>query len=268
MMLSLDHGVRLHYDDFGAGEPVVFVAGSDARGTSWQLYQVPAMVAAGYRVITFDNRGVPLTEAPPGPIHVDDLVADTIGLIEGLGLGPCRLVGTSMGAHVVAELLILRPDLARQAVLMATRGRPDVLSRALAAAEREVHDSGHRLPARYDAVVRAMQNLSPVTLRDDQTVADWLDVFEMSGGASLPGERGHLDVELITDRRPAYARITVPTLVVGFADDLIMPAVRGREVAEVLPRGRYVEIADTGHYGYLERPDEVNRQLLDFFAVD
>ncbi|KPC60524.1 alpha/beta hydrolase, partial [Streptomyces sp. NRRL WC-3753] len=60
--------------------------------------------------------------------------------------------------------------------------------------------------------------------------------------------------------------ITTPCLVVGFADDLILPAHLGREVADAIPGARYVEVADAGHYGYLERPDQVNNALLDFFA--
>ena len=55
-------------------------------------------------------------------------------------------------------------------------------------------------------------------------------------------------------------------LVIGFADDVVMPPHLGAEVADALPNGRYLEIADTGHLGFLERPHAVNSAILGFFA--
>ena len=53
---------------------------------------------------------------------------------------------------------------------------------------------------------------------------------------------------------------------IGFADDVVMPPHLSAEVADAIPNGRYLEIADTGHLGFLERPDTVNSAILDFFA--
>ena len=55
-------------------------------------------------------------------------------------------------------------------------------------------------------------------------------------------------------------------LVIGFADDVVLPPHLGREVAEALPNGRYLEIPDAGHLGFLERPEAVNAAALKFFA--
>jgi len=60
--------------------------------------------------------------------------------------------------------------------------------------------------------------------------------------------------------------ITSTDAVIGFADDLVLPPHLGAEVASAIPNGRYLEIADTGHLGFLERPDAVNAAILDFFA--
>ena len=267
-MPALEIGdVTIHYDETGHGDPVVLVPGTGARGRSWSLHQVPALVAAGYRAITVDNRGVGLS-GPAGPgLRVADLVADTAAVIERVAAGPCRLIGSSMGAQIVQELLVARPELGRQAVLMASRARPDALSLAVAAAERSLYDSGAALPAEYDAINRALRNLSPATLRDDVAVRDWLDVFEFSAAdLTDPGRRAQLDVVLATDRRAAYGRIGVPALVLSFADDLVAPPARGRELAATIPGALYVEIADAGHYGYLEQPEAVNAAILTFFA--
>jgi pimeloyl-ACP methyl ester carboxylesterase len=260
------NGIRLHYQVEGRGDPVVLVMGQGAGRRAWHLHQVPALTAAGYRVVTFDNRGVPPSDECPGGFTIDDLVADTAGLVEHLGLGPCRIVGTSMGAYVVQELMLARPELLRQGVLMATRGRTDTLRAAVAAAERALYDSGSTLPPAYAAWVRAVRNLSPATLEDEQSVQDWLELFEFSPEADGPGVRAQLDITVPDGRLAAYRSIDVPCLVIGFADDVVLPPRLGREVAAAIPSAVYREIKDCGHYGYLERPDDVNRTLLEFFG--
>jgi len=102
------NGIRMHYDSEGTGQPVLMVMGSGSRGRVWDLHQVPALTAAGYRVITFDNRGIPPTDECAEGFTVDDMVADTAALVEHLGIGPCLFVGTSMGAQIVQDLA-LRP---------------------------------------------------------------------------------------------------------------------------------------------------------------
>lgn len=241
------------------------IQGTGGSHNVWHLHQVPALTAAGYRVITFDNRGMPPSSECPEGFTVPDMVGDVVGLVERLGLGPCRVVGTSLGAHVAQELALARPDLLRQVVLMATRGRVDRTRAALTRAECELHDAGVVLPPRYRAVVRALHNLSPRTLADDHAMADWLDLFELAppGGA---GVRAQNELSKMENRLRAYAAIEVPCHVLAFADDLITPASLGREVADAIPGATFEEIADCGHYGYLEDSAAVNKSIIEFFS--
>ncbi|HET9877596.1 MAG TPA: alpha/beta fold hydrolase, partial [Mycobacterium sp.] len=68
------------------------------------------------------------------------------------------------------------------------------------------------------------------------------------------------------NRLPAYRSINQPVLVIGFADDVITPPHLCREVADAMPNGRYLEIPDAGHLGFLEQPQLVNEAALKFFA--
>jgi pimeloyl-ACP methyl ester carboxylesterase len=259
------NGIRLGYEDHGSGPPVVLVTGANSRGRTWTLHQVPALIAAGYRCVTVDNRGVPPTEAGPDPFTVDDMAADVAALIEYLGLAPCRVVGFSLGGIIVQEMLLTHPDLASQAVLIATRGRRDALREMVADAEQDLLDSGVVLPPRYAAVVQAMQYLSPRTLNDDRKVRDWLDVFEFSQDPSI--SRAQRGVDAAADRLEEYRKIGTQCLAVGFGDDLIIPPHLCRELAAHIPDCRYVELDGCGHYGHLEQPQVLNTLLLDFFAT-
>lgn len=257
------NGIQLAYQRTGRGERVLMVMGQAAGGNVWAMYQVPALKKAGYEVITFDNRGIPPSAVPPGDYSLADLVADTAGLIEALDAGPCRLVGTSLGALVAAELAISRPDLVNCCVLMAVRGRADAARRAVLAGEQALARDGIRLPAAYEASVAILQMFSPATINDDAMIEPWFDVHELSAGRrAVAGGQGAID--LAVDRRDALRAVPVPCRVIAFSDDLMCPPHLGAEVAEAIPDCDYVEISSCGHLGYLERPEEVNSAIIEF----
>ncbi|MEV4240711.1 MULTISPECIES: alpha/beta hydrolase [unclassified Nocardia] len=277
MPLATVNGISLNYqvkgdrakgtEGKGAGPLVVMIMGTGSPGRVWELHQVPALVKAGYRVCTFDNRGIkPSYEAAEG-MTIDQLVGDTAGLIELLDEGPALVVGTSMGARVAQELALARPELVRKAVFMAGHGRLDQFQKTLSLGEHELDASGVSLPAKYEAAVTAVMNMSPATMADPNAARDWLDLFEFTGGAVTPGIRAQRRMDHDFDRVQAYRGIKVPCLAIGFADDRMIPPYLSREVAEVIPGARYLEVPDAGHYGYLERPEAVNKILLDFFAA-
>jgi len=257
--------INLAYDDRGSGEPVVFIAGHGGAGRTWHPYQVPTFLAAGYRVITFDNRGIGATENAQG-FTTETMVADTAALIEDLNAAPARIVGMSMGAFIAQELMLARPQLVSAAVLMGTRGRMDRAREFFRDAEAELNDAGVQLPNKYDAKIRLLENFSRKTLNDDAAVADWIAMFSMWPIKSTPGLRCQLDVAPYSNRLPAYRSIATPVLVIGFSDDVLTPPYLGREVADALPNGRYLQIPDAGHLGFFERPEAVNAAVLQFFA--
>jgi pimeloyl-ACP methyl ester carboxylesterase len=257
--------VNLAYDDRGTGDPVLFIAGRGGAGRTWHLYQVPDFQRAGYRTITFDNRGIGATAQATG-FGIEQMVADTAALIEQLKLAPVRIVSVSMGSFIAQELMLARPELVDSAVLMATRGRQDRSREFFRRAEGELADAGVALPPAYDAKVRLLESFSPATLNDDAAVRDWIDMFTMWPNPATPGVRAQLDVVPVQNRLPAYRSITAPVLVIGFADDVVLPPHLSREVADAVPNGQYVEIPHTGHLGFIEKPQVVNAAALEFFA--
>ncbi|KAA0021932.1 alpha/beta fold hydrolase [Antrihabitans cavernicola] len=267
MPVATVNGIALNYQVKGDGPLVVLIMGTGSPGRVWDLHQVPALVAAGYRVCTFDNRGIaPSFESADG-MTLDQLVADTAGLIRLLGTEPAFVAGTSMGARVAQELALRHPELVRKAAFLAGHGRLDQFQKTLSAGESELDASGVKLPPKYDAAVTAVMNLSPATLADPNAARDWLDVFEFSGGPISPGVRAQRKMDRDFNRVDAYRKISVPVLSVGFADDRMIPPYLSKEVADAIPGAVYQEIPDAGHFGYLERPDLVNKALLDFFAA-
>jgi pimeloyl-ACP methyl ester carboxylesterase len=260
-------GVTLSYEVHGSGEPVVLVCGTGQASFTWDLHQVPALTAARYQVVTFDNRGMPPSDSPPPPYDVDDMKGDLVGLIEHLGIGPCRVAGYSLGAFTTQELALSRPDLVRGAALIGTIGRQDTFRRALFESWVDLDQSRIELPVLFETISAAFSLFSPGALDDDENMAQFIQMAVTAPPWRGPGKLGQHQADLSYDGRlEALRAVEVPCLVIGFELDMITPPRLAKEVARSIPACRYVEIAGSGHYGILEKPGEVNSALLNFFS--
>jgi pimeloyl-ACP methyl ester carboxylesterase len=264
------NGVRLAYDVAGDGEPVLLIGGTGMPGALWQLASAPALVAAGYRVITYDARGVGGSDAPPAPYSVADLAADAAGLLTELDALPAFVIGYSLGGFTAEELARSRPELVRAAVLLASAARPTPWSRRKVAAERDLYRAGP-VPPTHTLVETLAMALSPSVLRDDDvTVEGWASFLEAQPPWADPGRIGQFEAawSWITDddRMARLAALPVPVLVAAFEHDLFFPPRLGREAAAAMADGSFVELPGAGHGGLFERANEFNRAVLDFFA--
>ncbi|TKI91667.1 alpha/beta hydrolase, partial [Bacillus wiedmannii] len=96
--------IEIYYEDHGIGKPVVLIHGWPLSGRSWE-YQVPALVEAGYRVITYDRRGFGKSSQPWEGYEYDTFTSDLHQLLEHLELQNVTLVGFSMGGGEVARYI-------------------------------------------------------------------------------------------------------------------------------------------------------------------
>ena len=112
--------IDLYYEDLGAGRPIILIHGWPLSGRSWEK-QVPALLAAGYRVITYDRRGFGQSSQPSTGYDYNTLAEDLNKLIKKLELKDVTLVGFSMGGGEVARYLGTYGSVGiRQAVFMAS----------------------------------------------------------------------------------------------------------------------------------------------------
>ena len=111
---AIVNGITIDYSTAGDGPPVLLIRSTGQPADLW-FAQVTDLAAAGHTVITFDNRGCGRSEAPPATYSVTGMAADTAALIEHLGLGPCDIIGYSLGGYIAQELAVARADLIRAA---------------------------------------------------------------------------------------------------------------------------------------------------------
>lgn len=265
MPLITVQGLRLAYEEYGSGQPVLMIPPAATPEGAWAMHQVPAIVDAGYRAIVAGSRGTPPSTVPSAPFRLADLTDDAACLITELRLGPCLIVGASLGAMVGQELALSRPDLVRAAALLGTRCRTDFIRGRFARAYADQVRRGDP-PSDLDAVMLVMQLFSSATLADDRLASDWLTLFEVFAARGV-GPAMQYEATIIPDRTDALRQVRRPCLVVAFSEDSVTPPALCQEVASAIPHCRYVEIAACGHFGFLERPELVNATLIDFFST-
>ncbi|EPH45768.1 alpha/beta fold hydrolase [Streptomyces aurantiacus] len=249
----------------GSGDPVLLLAPAATRSAVWSLHQVPALRGAGYRVITYDHRGTTDDFVPEGPARLAELVADAGRLLQDVAGEPCHLVGSSLGALVAQRLAVLRPDLVRSLSLLGTRSRTPAFISTMVKAIVDAARSGE-VPDDYAAMSTMTQLFAPATLLDDRFAKEWFDLMTLSPIRGEGAARQYLATLSVEEWAGELGTISCPTLVVGFPADVVMPAPLGREVADAIEGARYEEVPGCGHFGFLERPAEVNTLLLDFLA--
>ena len=264
------NGIRLSCTVEGDGEPVVLISGTGMPPEQWQLGLAPALVERGYRVVTFANRGIPPSDCPPAPYTVAEMTADTAGLIDALELGPCRVVGYSMGGCIAEELCYRRPDLVHEVVLIASAGRTSAFMRIFLEAQvalAEALDPQPHIQAISDVLLPTQA--AAVLQHDDAKVEEWLALYQAAPPWTNPGRLGQWSADLAWARDEArterWPRLTQRGLAVAFEHDLAWPPERVREAVGKMPNAQFVEIAGAAHGGAVTHPAEVSAAVLQFF---
>ena len=269
--LTMDD-VTLAYDLTGEedGDPVVLVAGCGQPAVGWQFGLVPLLTAAGYRVLTFDNRGVAPSSSPPAPYSIDDLVADAIGLLDHLDLSSVRLAGHSMGGWIAETIAVRYPERVRAAALMGSCNVATAWELAITTVERDLARLDLPLPRLFYAT-ETLRYLPNHELQDDAVVDAWLALLEDQPVWPNPGRLGQYEACLAwsrdLERTRAWPTMAVPCLVLAFEHDVDSPPARAREAADAIPGARYVEIAEASHLGIFTHSTQVGAALVAFFGT-
>ena len=261
--------VTISYESAGEGEPVVLIAGCGAPALAWSVGIAPAIEAAGYQVITFDNRGVAPSSSPPAPYAIGQMVDDTLGLLDHLGLdGPVRIAGHSMGGWIAETIAVEHPGRVRGAALMGSANPPTAWERAITTVERDLARLDFDLPRLFYAC-ETLRYLPNQQLQDDAVVETWLSLIGDLEPWANPGRLGQYEACLAWSTDPARGRawptVSVPCLVLAFEHDVDSPPARAREAAAAIPGARYAEIPDASHLGPMTHVDAVSAVLVDFF---
>jgi non-heme chloroperoxidase len=261
--------IEIYYEDHGTGSPVVLIHGFPLNGASWEK-QVPVLLDAGYRVITYDRRGFGKSSQPAIGYDYDTFTQDLNALMAKLDLRDVALVGFSMGTGEVTRYLgTYGSDRVRQAALLGpippfllkTDDNPEGVDQSVFDGFKAAIVADR--PAFMKTFLDSFYNVDKLrgTRISDQA---WQMSWNVSVIASAIGTLACVDTWL-TDFRADLPEIDVPTLVVQGTEDRILPIdATGRRLPGLIEDVRFVEVEGGPHNIGWTHPQEVNDALLDF----
>ncbi|MCX5528528.1 alpha/beta hydrolase [Streptomyces bobili] len=239
-------GVRSWYESEGAGDPLLLLHGGLCTNDTWGAQR--AAFAERFRLFLPERRGHGHTPDVDGPLSYRAMADDTIAFIESVVGGPAHLVGWSDGGIVALLVAVARPDLTRKLVVMGANFLPGPQS---------------------SAAPEMLDHMRP----DAPDMAMFRDLY----AAASPDGAGHWPIvaEKVADMirtQPTIStdelgRITAPTLVVVGDDDLVTLE-HTIALYRAVPDAELAVVPGTSHALPMEKPEQVNRLVLDYLAHD
>jgi non-heme chloroperoxidase len=261
--------IGIYYEDHGAGQPVVLIHGYPLSGRAWDK-QVPVLLEAGHRVITYDRRGFGHSSQPTTGYDYDTFAADLAALLEHLDLREAVLVGHSMGTGEVTRYLgRYGPARVAKGVLVSpippyllqAPDNPDGVPQGLfdGFAQAAKADT----PAWMKGFLDSFYNMDTLrgTLVSDQA---WQASWNLAVTASATAAVACIGT-WTTDFRDDLPKIDVPVLVVqGDADQVLPLDKTGKRLPGLVNDLQLVVIEGGPHAIPWTHAGQVNTALLDF----
>lgn len=252
-------GARLfNVDSGGNGTAVVLLHAATGNTNAWQ-YQVPALTAAGYRVVAYDRRGWGRTVVDangPAGTAADDLA----GLLDALKIDRAHIIATAGGGFVAFDFALAFPDRLRSLVVADSIG---------GVRDKEVLDLETRIrPPQFDALPPEVRELSPgYRAANPEGTRKWVEIEKQSRQAQP--QASTLELAYATPMRnqltlALFEQIRTPTLILTGGADMTAPPALMKILASHIRNSEFLVVPSAGHSVYWEEPDVFNRSVLDF----
>jgi non-heme chloroperoxidase len=263
--------IDLYYEDHGSGQPVVLIHGYPLSGASWEK-QLPVLLNAGHRVITYDRRGFGNSSQPTEGYNYDTFAEDLHKLITHLELREFALVGFSMGGGEVARYLgkYGSKGVSKAVIisgvppfLLKTPDNPEGL-------DQSVFDGlGKAITAdRYAFFTEFFKNFYNTDLLLNKRVSEQAvqASWNLAAGCSATASLACVPT-WHEDFRKDLSKIDVPTLVMhGDADRILPITAAGPRTAKLIKGARLLLVKDGPHCITWTHADEVNAELVNFLG--
>jgi len=259
------NGIELYYEIHGVGAPLVLISG---LGYSlWQWHKMVPFLAEHFQIITFDNRGVGHSDKPIGPYTAQMLAADTIGLLDELGIEQAIIVGHSMGGFIAQAMALDFPQRVSKLILCSTNfGGPRHVP-VTPEAMKVLSD------VTTDALTRFKNGLSVSTApgwveKNPQSIEEWIQWRAVN-----PIEPVHYQSQLaiglaLMPEAAAFEhklpRLSLPTLILFGEHDKVVPPANASLLSKQIANSKVIIFPDAGHFFPVEIPEAAARVIIEF----
>lgn len=259
------NGIEMHVVIEGSGPDVLLLHGFPDSHAIWR-HQIPALVAAGYRVIAPDLRGFGLSEMSQrvADYHISNLVKDVVGLLDILGVSKVRLVAHDWGAVIGWQVAIQHRERVDRYVALSV-GHPTCYATG---------GFRQKLLGHYIAIfqLRGFAEwfysawdfwMWRRLTRDDGEMPHWRAAFRVPGRLTAGMNYYRANLALILPGHRGY--VNVPVMGIYSTRDIALVENQMQRSGQFCKAGwRYERLDGVGHWMTAEAPEKVNPLLLDF----
>lgn len=248
----------IDYEVSGSGPSLVLINGLGFG--RWGFFKQVPDLSNRFATITFDARAGRDREGV-----VAGLATDVADLLAHLGVGRAHVLGTSLGGFVAQELALTRPELVGRLVLISTGYGGRGSERMSAGAAGEMFGLGALSPKR--AVRRGLEGATSARYRAENPAEfDGIVEKRLNDSPSMASYYAQALAGSRFDGSGEAGRIGAPTLVLHGAEDRYVPPSNARALAGAIPNARPRVLEGAGHLVFIERAEEVNREVSGFLA--
>jgi pimeloyl-ACP methyl ester carboxylesterase len=262
MPITRINDINLYYEVHGAGEPLLMIHGLASRGEGFS-HQLPAL-SRHFKTIIFDNRGVGETDQPETDYSIPQMADDAAGLLDHLGIGQARVLGISMGGMIAQELALRHAQRVRKLALGCTHCG----IRHCIPAPEWVGEIFRNLKGKpREQIVREFipVNFSRQTQETNTQLIEAVVPRMVNNRQAPHAYYRQLEALYRFDSFDRLPEIRIPALVLTGAEDALIPPGNAKIIADRIPGARLMEFSETSHLFFIEKADEVNQALLEFF---
>jgi len=257
MPLVENQGTKIYWDEQGQGTPVLLIMGLGYTSDMWQRTR-PAL-AQRYRTVAFDNRGVGLSDVPPGPYSIATMALDAAAVLDAAGVARAHIFGISMGGMIAQEFALQYPARTRSLILGCTSpGGPSAVRAGSKVAD-VLMARGMTLEQARDAILPYMYDATTPREKIEEDVSlrqRWLP--------SPEGYMAQLQGILAWEGYSRIAQITAPTLVIHGKSDALVPPGNGELIAGQIPGAKLVLIEHASHMFLTDQTEAAHTEILKF----
>ena len=261
-METLVNGIHLHHVQAGNGIPLLLIHGYPLDRTLWQP-QVDGLADIA-RVIAPDLRGFGQSDAPKGAYTMETHAEDLRALLDVLQVERAVVCGLSMGGYIALAFWSKYTDRVRGLILVDTRAGADAPAARQARLDMVEQVKQHGSAPAADAMLSRVLAESTRQSRPDVVESIHAMMLRQPPVGIIGAQLGMAERP---DSTPTLPTITVPTLVVFGAEDVITPAeTEGRSLADAIPGAKLVIIPNAGHLSNLEQSEVFNAAVREFLT--
>jgi pimeloyl-ACP methyl ester carboxylesterase len=262
------NGISLHYEEAGAGPPLVLIHAFPVGRRMWEP-QIAAL-ARRHRVITYDVRGFGLSDAPRDPAAYSQAlsVEDARALLEALGAAPAAVCGLSMGGNIALNLALAHPGAVTGLILCDTGAGSEDAAAFKTRCEEYARAAEQSVESFLDAVMSTWPVFSDYGSQGEPQRRRLRDMVmaQTSHGIALTARHALATRKPVNALEPDMKRLRTPTLVAyGTRDEACRQS--SEFMAATIPGAQLWRVPDATHFINLDEPALFNRRILDFLAT-